>query len=422
MKKKFNKRTIWILVGAIVIVAAIVLVNIANNAKQSSDQTYQTVTLKKGELVAIVGATGSVRANQSATLSWQTSGRIEKINLKVGDQVTAGDAMASLALDSLPQAVILAQSDLVGAQKTLRDLMNSKTSSSTAELNLAQAQSDYYKALGNYWYKDKTQGSDNLITITRAKLQLADNKIVDLKHNYDHMAELPDNNSDKAQALANLTQAQIDRDNTKRLLDYYEANPDALDVQTLQAKLDLAKAKLEDAKREWERLKDGPDAKDIAAAEARVAAIQATVSMSTLQAPFTGTVTELDSMVGDLVNAGTVTFRIDNLNRLLVDVQVPEVDINSIKVDQPANLSFDAIANKQYTAKVIEVARVGDTVSGIVNFKVTLQMLDADDNVLPGMTAAVNITVSQLENILTIPNRAVRLVNEKHVIYLLQNN
>jgi multidrug resistance efflux pump len=59
--------------------------------------------------------------------------------------------------------------------------------------------------------------------------------------------------------------------------------------------------------------------------------------MANLTSPFNGTITEVNSMAGDLVNAGTVAFRIDNINQLLVDVNVPEVDINSIKVGQPAS-------------------------------------------------------------------------------------
>ena len=104
-----------------------------------------------------------------------------------------------------------------------------------------------------------------------------------------------------------------------------------------------------------------------------------------------------------------------------MDVQVPEGDINSIKVGQSAVLTFDAIANQEYSGKVVSVARVGDDANGVVNFKVTLQLLNPDDQVLPGMTAAVNITVTQLDDVLSVPNRAVRTVNGSTVIYLLKN-
>ena len=58
----------------------------------------------------------------------------------------------------------------------------------------------------------------------------------------------------------------------------------------------------------------------------------------------------------------------------------------------------------------------------MVDFIVTVQLTDPDEQVKPGMTAAVNVVVSQLDDVLLVPNRAVRLVNGKQVVYILQNN
>jgi HlyD family secretion protein len=102
-----------------------------------------------------------------------------------------------------------------------------------------------------------------------------------------------------------------------------------------------------------------------------------------------------------------------------VDVQVSEVDINSVQVGQPVTLTFDAIAGKGYTGKVLEVAQAGDSVQGAVNFTVTVVLTDMDKSVKPGMTAAVTITVKQVNNVLLVPNRAVRLVNDQRVVYIL---
>jgi HlyD family secretion protein len=55
----------------------------------------------------------------------------------------------------------------------------------------------------------------------------------------------------------------------------------------------------------------------------------------------------------------------------------------------------------------------------VVNFKVTVELTDADSLVKPGMTAAVNITVEELKDVLLVPNRAVRLSDGQRVVYLL---
>jgi HlyD family secretion protein len=126
-------------------------------------------------------------------------------------------------------------------------------------------------------------------------------------------------------------------------------------------------------------------------------------------------------MVGDQVSPGTNAFRIDDLSQMKVDVQVSEVDINSVQVGQPVTLTFDAIAGKAYNGKVVEVAQVGDAVQGAVNFTVTVVLTDQDNSVKPGMTAAVTISVKQVNNALLVPNRAVRLVNNQRVVYVLRN-
>jgi HlyD family secretion protein len=420
-KPKISKRTMWIIGGALLIVAFIVISSIVNAKKAAASQTYQTSILERGNLVAVVGATGTVRANQTTSLYWQTTGRIEKINYALGEMVDEGDQLANLAQSSLPQGVISASAQLFNAQQALERVERSTAARSEAALALAQAQRAYNSALGNYWNGSNTQGTGDQITLTQARLQIAENRVDDLQDLYDKMDELKDTDTKKAETLQYLTQAKIDRENIQKLLDYYEALPDTLDKQTLQAQLDVAKDNLADAQREYNRLKDGPDPDEVAAAQANVAALQATIDMASLTAPFSGTVTEVNSMVGDLVSAGTVTFRIDDLSKLMVDIEVPEVDINSINVGQSATLTFDAIPNNNYSAEVIEVARVGEFIGGVAQFKVTLQILDPDEQVLPGMTAAVNIAVENKQDVLLVPNRAIRLVNDQYVIYIIRD-
>jgi HlyD family secretion protein len=84
-------------------------------------------------------------------------------------------------------------------------------------------------------------------------------------------------------------------------------------------------------------------------------------------------------------------------------------------------LTFDAILGKEYQGEVVEVSPVGDTIQGTVNFRVTVELLDPDDEVKPGMTAAVNILVDELTDVLLVPNRAVRVRDGNRVVYILQD-
>jgi HlyD family secretion protein len=82
-------------------------------------------------------------------------------------------------------------------------------------------------------------------------------------------------------------------------------------------------------------------------------------------------------------------------------------------------LTFDAVTGKTYQGKVTEVSSVGmDNGSG-VDFEVTLRILEPDDQVRPGMTAAVNIIVSEIKNVLVIPSRVIRLKDGQRIVYVL---
>jgi HlyD family secretion protein len=137
--------------------------------------------------------------------------------------------------------------------------------------------------------------------------------------------------------------------------------------------------------------------------------------------PFAGTVTESHALPGDQIGAGAVAFRLDNLSSLLVDVKVSEVDINSVSIGQPVTLTFDAILGREYHGEVVEVTQAGTAEEGVVNFTITVELTDADAQVKPGMTAAVNIVVEETQNVLLIQNRAVRLVDGERVVYVLEN-
>jgi HlyD family secretion protein len=237
---------------------------------KTSASAATTGTVQEVSMSSSVESSGTISAKQLVTMNWETSGIVGAVNVKSDATVKKDQVLMTLDPSTAPSDVIQATVTLVSAKQALEDAQQSNTAKAEAEVALASAQSAYYTALGNYWNRNTTQGSDNNITIYTAKLQLADNKVYDLKKYYDTLGEVPDNDSGKAQALLNLTQAIEDRDTIKATLDYYKANPDSLDVQTLTAKLDLTKAQLEDAQRAYDRVKDGPNPDDIAAAQAKV--------------------------------------------------------------------------------------------------------------------------------------------------------
>jgi HlyD family secretion protein len=78
------------------------------------------------------------------------------------------------------------------------------------------------------------------------------------------------------------------------------------------------------------------------------------------------------------------------------------------------------VLGQEYHGQVVEVAQAASVVAGVVNFDVTVELTDADEQVKPGMTGAVTITVKLLEDVLLVPNRAVRLQEGKRYVFVLR--
>lgn len=407
-----KKRIITIAVVLIVVIGMFFGFRALSASRQdAAGNDLQTEVAQIGSLEAYVGGTGTVHSNQNVTLSWETSGTVETVNVALGDEVNAGEVLAELYTSSLPQNVILAKADLVSAEDALEDFYDTYGPLALArvEKRLADAR-DALRDAEKEWDAIFYTGTEKEINRARRDYQNA-------KDTKDTVEERFGKDSYQYRVARQAYASALSHYN------YVSGNTvDDIEEAQLAAALEIATQDLADAQAEYERLAAGPDPDDVAAAEARVAAAEATLEQAWVRSPIDGVVTLAEPMAGDQVSIGTPAFRVDDLSRILVDVEVSEVDINRISVGQMARLTFDAILAMEYTGEVVEVSPVGTTVQGLVNFEVTIELVDADESIKPGMTAAVNIRVEQLEDVLLVPNRAVRVVDGQRVVYVLAKN
>ena len=407
--------TIIIILVVVGVIAFFGLSALRQRQQEATLSDLQTVIASRGSLTATIGATGMVHANQTAILSWQTSGNIEQISVAAGDTVSADQVLATLQTSSLSQTIILAQADLINAQRALDDLLNDTTSPVQALQAVYSAQQGIRAAERAM---DRFEGDEYKDALDEARQNVIDrmDELEAAQEAFEPYEDWDASNETRQSYEQELIDAQNAYDEAVRTVDLLE-----LEAEVAQANLDAANAALAAAQRTYDRVKDGPNPDDVTVLESRIAAAQAALDLTQLTAPFVATVTEVNLKPADRVTPGTLAIRLDDLSRLIVDVQVSEVDINRIQMGQAVNLTFDAILDKEYHGTVIEVAQVGSVVQGIVQFNVSVELIDADEDVRPGMTAAVNIIVEQLDNVLLVPNRAVRLVDGQRVVYVLQN-
>ena len=376
---------------------------------------YQTTVIAKGNLTATIGATGTVRARQSAVLTWQTTGTVGDVGVAEGELVQAGQVLAGLQTSSLNQSIILAKSDLLNAQKSLEDLQQSDASRARAweaVLNARKALSLAEQAVEKY---DKKAYKDSLDK-AREDLSKAKDDLKTAEDDFDKYKDYSEDNQTRKDAAQKLTDAQLTVNDKQRAVDML-----IMENEQAQAAVESARAALADSERAYERIKNGPNPDDVAILQARIDAAQATLRLVDLEAPFAGTITSSSLNTNDQVTPGSVAARLDDLSQLLVDVRVSEVDINQVKIGQSVTLNFDAIQGKSYEGQVVEINGSGSATQGVVEFVVTVEISNPDQDVRPGMTAAVNVVVEEFANVLVVPNKSVRVADGQRVVYVLVN-
>ena len=138
-------------------------------------------------------------------------------------------------------------------------------------------------------------------------------------------------------------------------------------------------------------------------------------------APFAGTVGAVNYVQGQLSPVGTqsAVITLVNMDNLQTQITISEVDITKVKVGQTVDISFDALGGQSFPGKILSIGPVGTVTSGVVNYIVTVALAKPNAAVMPGMTASANITVDHRDNVLMVPNRAVKTQGNQHVVTVL---
>ncbi len=383
--KKIRNGLFALLAVAVIATVAFQVMSPATASASTSATQEKVVAL---EVAQTIEASGSLDAQPFAALSWNTSGTVEKVNVQPGDQVQAGDVLMTLQTLSVSSSIISAQADLVNAEKDLDDLLNSSdTELAQAVIDMRDAQEAFDKADNYLKYLQTSQKVPQ--TETRAYIEHKRNSWQYVYKTKTFKGPAPED-------------------------------------WIIEAENDLAlkKAELEDAQYTYDRLKDGPNAQDILAAQAKVDAAQATVNSLYIIAPFDGQVLSVESHVGESVDTGQLAVNLADMSHLYVEAQVDESDVANVKAGQQVDVTLDALPGAALTGQVMAINPVGEEVSGLVKYNVRID-LDAveDQSFIPlGTTANVTIHVKDATASLAVPITTIQNDANGEFVMVLQNN
>jgi HlyD family secretion protein len=430
------------------------------------DAAPPTTTIRPAAGSNTVSAAGNIEVVRERPVIWLVEGTVTDITVEVGDTVTAGDLLVSLDSTELTRAlkqaeldlqsaqlqldnlyadpdlgeVASAQASLASAQENLLDVQAgpSQAELAAAESSLAAAQNRYQELLAGPSQAELIQLKASLekAEITLAQAQAAYNRIA-----------YSDSIGASSQA-ADLQTATIDYESAKAAFD--EANAPAT-----QSELQDALSTIQSAQSQLETLRGQPTAADLAAADAQVASAaaqleallagptdsevreaqinveqaqlgleeaQANLTKAQLVSPIDGTILSIDLSAGQQVSSGTSALTMADLTQLKLTINVAEVDISKIQIDQPVQITIDALPEKVFRGAVAKIAPASDSEQGVVNYPVTVH-LDGSElgGIRPGMTAVATILDDDSTNSWLVPTSAVVERNGNTAVLIIRD-
>lgn len=214
---------------------------------------------------------------------------------------------------------------------------------------------------------------------------------------------IPRNNLSQAEANVAVAKAQLD--NSTAQLKRSEALYQSKSIT--QAGYDSAQLSFASAKA------------SVATADANLQTAKDAMEDTHVRAPVTGTVLELDAVLGTVISSptndvggGTVILKIANLDTVQVSALVDETDVGKVGPGMSVTITVDAFPNRTFDGTVLKIEPQAQVSQNVTMFPVEVNILNPDHVLKPGMNTEVEIHVGQRQGVLAVPNAALRTARD----------
>ena len=337
---------------------------------------YQTAAVDRGSIQASISATGNCNPVVTVQVGSQVSGNIKALYADFNTKVKQGQLVAEIdpepfqakvdqakaALDSARTAVVSA---IAQQQKADSDIASAKAGVANQKAAIEKA---------------KAAAKDARTKLAAQKQLFADGIIAKLD------LDTAQSTYDQAAAEQEAANAQLDAANHQ--------------VQSAQALAEVAKTQL------------GAAQAQVAQSQAALAQAQLDLGHTKIVAPVDGTVIARQMDVGQTVAASfqapTIFQIAQDLTKMQVDTNVDEADVGQVKLGQTARFTVDAYPGTTFEGAVTQIRQAPINVQNVITYDVVVGVSNADLKLFPGMTASVKIQTSSADDVLKIPNAALR--------------
>lgn len=225
--------------------------------------------------------------------------------------------------------------------------------------------------------------------------------------------------ADLENARANLIAARANLEKARAALVQTKADYDRTigltkDGVLSQQQLDLAKANYDSANAAvgGARANVTQAEAQVSQKEAALAVAQTNLNYTVIRSPIDGTVVARNVDVGQTVAASlqapTIFTIAQDLKKMQVYAKTDESDVGSIKVGKEVTFKVDAFPKETFRGVVSQVRMNATTVQNVVTYDTIIDFANPELKLFPGMTAYVTIPVATVQNVLKLPNTALR--------------
>jgi HlyD family secretion protein len=374
--------------------------------------TFQVATVTRTDLMETVDAMGQVEAESETGLAFAVAGKVSEMLVAKGDTVTEGQVLARLDTTDLESAVVQAEQAL-----RAKEIALAKAEKAASSVEVQTAQTKLESAQASYAELAAGPTEDELI-IAAATLKKAETSLKEAQANYDKVAWRGGTEA-MSESVA-LEQATIDYESA--LASYRQASQGPT-----ESELKSAEAQVSEAQASLDELLEGTEAEDLELAQLEVEQAQTTledaeadIEVSTIVAPYDGTVTSVDIEPGQMATENSTVITLIDPSRVHVYVMVDELDLPSVQEGQKAVVTLDAFPDRELVGQVDLIAPSGTDESGVIAYEVSITFDQGDVPLRMGMTADVAIITSEEVGALLIPEQAVIVDEESGKSYALK--
>ena len=374
---------------------------------QATATQYMTAKVERGNLRNTVTATGTLQAVTTVQVGSQASGTLSALYVDFNSVVKKGQVIAQLdpgvAKAQVDQSRANLQQARASLQQSLAAVSGSRAGVSDAQAKALAARS----AVQNN--QSGTSGARANVAVLKAQLDDAQSFLkqqeslmasgviakreVDVAATSYKTAEARYN-----QAVAQLNQAILsEQSSSSSGIAQSQAQ-----VQQSQAQVQQSQAQVEQAKAQVQQ------------AEAALRLAEVNLAHTTITSPIDGVVVSRDVNVGQTVaaslSAPTLFTIANDLNQMQVIANIDQADIGLVERAKSVRFSVDAFPGKDFEGTIQQMRLNPVNVQNVVTYNVVIDVNNPEQKLKPGMTANLTITIDERNNVLKVPNSALRFM------------